>query len=311
MTWVLWIVGGIAVVVLLISVSSARLIVKPPRQKLWTNPGAEGVAYEDVDFPARDGVRLSGWFIPAEGAQQSPAPTIVMVHGWPWCRLGTQSKFLKDIPGSKPVNLLPLMIALHRAGYNVITFDLRNMGQSQSSGTLTSGLKEAFDALGALDYVNTRPEVDRDRVGVIGLSMGGNTVIYALPYTDQFKGAIAVQPNTSTHFGKRYGHAKMGPLYYLTGPMTEWIYRLCGGVPTKYIDPVIEATGAGQTPVLYVQGKGDKWGSVSNVQQMVDNTPNAVDPIYPETEERYGGYHYIANNPEITIEFFDRYVKGG
>ena len=46
------------------------------------------MAYEDVTFPALDGVRLSGWHIPAAQSTPGSAPTVVMVHGWPWNRLG-------------------------------------------------------------------------------------------------------------------------------------------------------------------------------------------------------------------------------
>ena len=51
-----------------------------------------------------------------------------------------------------------------------------------------------------------------------------------------------------------------------------------------------------------MQGKGDKWGSVENVADMVAATPNAVEPIYPDTEERYGGYHYLIDNPQEVIQ---------
>ncbi len=39
-----------------------------PRSALLYSPSAYGLEYEDVSFPARDGVPLDGWFIPASGS---------------------------------------------------------------------------------------------------------------------------------------------------------------------------------------------------------------------------------------------------
>lgn len=304
------VLGAAALLVLLISALSARLMISPPRQPLWTTPGEVGMAYEDVTFRALDGVRLSGWHIPAAQSTAGSAPTVVMVHGWPWNRLGALSTGpLKNLPGSRPVNLMPVMEALHREGFNVLAYDLRNHGKSGASRPMTAGWREAYDILGALDYLSSRGDVDTQRIGLLGFSLGGNTVLYALPWTRGIKAAVAVQPLTSSVFGQRFGRERLGPLYTLVGPLFELFYRLAGGPSTKFIDPVVVARRAGETAVLYVQGKGDKWGSVENVADMVAATPNAVEPIYPDTEERYGGYHYLIDNPQVVTSFFGRYLK--
>ncbi|MBH8573588.1 alpha/beta fold hydrolase [Nostocaceae cyanobacterium CENA369] len=308
MNILIWAIAIILLIYVLVVASSARLLIKPKRQKIWTNPRQDvGLDYEDVEFPAQDGVSIKGWFIPA---LQTPAATVIMVHGWPWNRIGTKADdILGDLPGSKPINLLPFTKALHERNYNVLMFDLRNHGESDAKIPLTSGWLEKRDLLGAIKYAKSRAEVDSNRIGTIGFSMGGNTVVFTLPHSTDIKAAAAVQPNTSAIFGQRYRADKFGPLDKLFGPAIEILYRLSGGPSTAFIQPAYEAAGARDIPVLYVQGTGDKWGSVDDVANMVASTPNAVEPLYPETDHRFGGYQYVVDNPDKVLTFFDKYLS--
>ncbi|MCO5190959.1 MAG: hypothetical protein M9918_22575, partial [Anaerolineae bacterium] len=85
-------VGLMAAIIALLT----RQMVNPPRQRLWTNPKDIGLDYEDVQFPARDGARLSGWFIPGSSMKTDEntgkRPTILLVHSWMWNRLGNSAE---------------------------------------------------------------------------------------------------------------------------------------------------------------------------------------------------------------------------
>ncbi|WGV26146.1 alpha/beta hydrolase [Halotia branconii] len=307
MNILIWLIVIVLLLYVFVVANSARLLIKPKRQQLWTNPKQElGLGYEDVEFPAQDGIMLSGWFIPAT---QMPAATVIMVHGWPWNRIGTKANdFLGDLPGSKPINLLPFAKALRDRNYNVLMFDLRNHGQSSAKIPLTSGWLEKRDLLGAIRYAKSRNEVDPNRIGTIGFSMGGNTVVFTLPHSTDIKAAVAVQPNTSAVFGQRYRADKFGPLAQILGSSVEILYRLSGGPSTAFIEPAYEAANSRDIPVLYVQGTGDKWGSIADVANMVASTPNAVEPLYPETDHRFGGYQYVIDQPDKVLAFFDQYL---
>ena len=98
-----------------------------------------GHEYEDVEFPAADGVDLSGWFIPAAG--DGPGPAVVFVHGWLWNRLGNVAGQV-PVP-DKDVDFLPAAEALHDAGYHVLLFDLSNHGESGRRLPITYGMNEA------------------------------------------------------------------------------------------------------------------------------------------------------------------------
>ena len=301
--------GVLAGMVTVIVAYLSRMMISPPRQGLWATPADLGMAFEEVQFPARDGLRLSGWFIPAAGPDAEKKTTLILVHGWPWNRLGTTAEtILTDLPGSAPLQLLHLSQALNRSGFNILMFDLRNHGQSASSIPVTFGLQESNDLLGALDHLADRQDVDSERIGVIGFSIGANTLLFALPRTDLIQAAVAVQPTSATVFSSRYAAYLLGPLGRIPLAISALIYQAVGGLRLSAIDPIFAAAGASTTPVLYIQGTGDKWGSVENVSDMVRATPNALEPFLVETSDRFGGYQYVIDNPDLVRAFFEEQI---
>lgn len=112
--------------------------------------------YTDVSFYS-DGIRLSGWFIPAG---QSKKPVILVTHG-----LGVNKE-----------NFLKPVAMVHQLGYNALICDFRAHGDS--GGYLTTfGIKESRDIKAAYDWITrTCPGVP---VYALSYSMGGSAVIRA------------------------------------------------------------------------------------------------------------------------------------
>jgi pimeloyl-ACP methyl ester carboxylesterase len=208
-----------------------------------------------------------------------------------------------DLPGSSPVNLLDLARSLHQLEYDVLMFDLRNHGRSASSIPVTFGLNEANDLLGALDYLAGRKDVDKEKIGVVGFSMGANTLLYTLPQTDLVKAAIAVQPTSPALFASRTTYQLAGSLAKPVLFLSELLYKLAGGLNLSAIEPIFTASGAGDTPVLYLQGSGDQWGSLKNVVDIAAATPNAPDPLFIKTSGRFEGYQYLIEHADIVDTF--------
>ena len=305
--WLFLLSGIVAGFVVAIAAFFARRMIKPPRQPLWATPGDLGLAYEAVHFPAQDGLRLAGWFLPAADSRRQGS-TIALVHGWPWNRLGDAAgDLLSNLTGSTPVDLLRLAFALHQDGYHVLMFDLRNHGESASSPPVTFGQEEARDLLGALAYLNGRAEVDSERVGAIGFSVGANAVLYALAQTGQIKAAVVAQPTTPAIFARRFAADLLGPLGKLVLPLAELLYLASGGSRLRLLRPAA-ATIAANTPVLFIQGNGDHWGSMEDVARLAAAVPQARGPLYVDTTHRYAGYQYIIDNPKIVTAFFEQHL---
>ncbi len=136
---------------------------RPSRRLPGATPEAAGLAYRDVEIGSTDGVRLSGWWVPAEGSRRAA----ILVHGWG----GDKSD--EHILATAPV--------YHGEGYNVLVIDLRAQGES-GGRRRTLGYRETRDVLGALLWLQKRGYRSEDTV-LHGWSMGGTTVVRAAPGT--------------------------------------------------------------------------------------------------------------------------------
>ena len=120
---------------------------------------------ERVTFPS-DGLELSGVLhTPDGGAAGQRRPAFLVLHGF-----GSN----KDSGNSRVVSR-----TLAELGYVTLRFDFRGCGESEGPRGRTICLEQVEDTQHALSFMATRPEVDGERVGVIGSSFGAAVAIYA------------------------------------------------------------------------------------------------------------------------------------
>jgi MYXO-CTERM domain-containing protein len=128
-------------------------------------PDHLGVAHEDVSFETADGLELEGWYIPSKNGA-----AVIAFPG----RNGPQEK--------------ARMLARH--GYGVLLFDRR--GEGASDGEPNSwGWGGDADVKAAIAYLKTRPDVDLERIGGIGLSVGGEMMIETAAETDELAAVVS------------------------------------------------------------------------------------------------------------------------
>ena len=282
-----------------------RLMVKAARNPVLRTPATVGLEFENVAFPATDGVDLRGWFIPAKAAEKQQAvrgSVVVWVHGWMWNRIG-------NVAGNVPfvdldVDFLPATRALHDAGHHVLLFDLSNHGESGARLPATYGPREVRDYVGAVNYLRARPDVDGNRIGVIGTSAGGNIAIYGTPECQPIKALLAVQPNVVRNFARNFARLELGPLGPALARSMDLLYLLMGApLPSRH-NPAIPARQLGKTVVKYVQGTGDPWGTMEDVEAMQAATPNTLPVVRFPSTGRYEGYRYITEEIGDVVGFF-------
>jgi uncharacterized protein len=128
-------------------------------------PDHLGVAHENVKFTTGDGLELEGWYVPSKNGA-----AVIAFPG----RNGPQAK--------------TRMLARH--GYGVLLFDRRGEGRSEGEPNSWGWGGEA-DIKAAIAYLQRRPDVDPDRIGGIGLSVGGEMMIEAAAETDQLAAVVS------------------------------------------------------------------------------------------------------------------------
>ncbi|MCG8347719.1 MAG: alpha/beta fold hydrolase [Chloroflexales bacterium] len=283
-----------------------RLMLTSFRQPLWRSPTDVGLSYTNVAFASSDGTLLQGWFIPRIDATDRPAPTVLFVHGWPWNRLGNRAG--STLMPDRTVDFLEPAAALHRAGFHVLLFDLRNHGTSAAAIPVTFGVNESRDVIGAIAMLRQRADVDSERIGIIGYSMGANALLYAVPQCQPIRAAIAVQPVHAITFARNFVRSELGAIGPLAIRLVGPLHQACGAPPLRNIDPAVPAQALGSTVVQYIQGSGDPWGAIADIRRIVAATPQTLPLIIAPSTERYGGYLYINKRLDAVVEFFGRYL---
>ena len=135
-----------------------------PSPILRETPEVLGIDYEDVYFPSEDGTRLHGWFLPAR--TQPGWATVVQLHG-------------NAHNVSSHYRYVTWLVA---EGVNVLCFDYRGYGLSEGKPERAGILK---DSRAAIRYAASRPDVDPDRIVLLGQSLGGaNAVVAAATLQD-------------------------------------------------------------------------------------------------------------------------------
>ena len=140
---------------MIVSYLVANASTRPRDQQLVDTPANYGAQFSEVEFAARDGVRVRGWLLPGEEGK----PTLVLGHG-----LFRNRR-----------EVLQRGCALNQHGYPVLLFDFRGHGSSGRSA-VSLGFKERLDVLAAYDYLK---EAGAKQFVLMGVSMGSVAAIHA------------------------------------------------------------------------------------------------------------------------------------
>jgi uncharacterized protein len=118
-----------------------------------------------VRFTTSDGLELEGWYIPSRNG----AAVIVF-------------------PGRNGPQEPARMLARH--GYGVLLFDRRGEGRSEGDPH-AFGWGGERDIQAAIAWLQRRPDVDDDRIGGLGRSVGGELTLEAAAETDALRAVVS------------------------------------------------------------------------------------------------------------------------
>jgi hypothetical protein len=278
------------------------------RTPILRRPDEYGMAYQDVFFPSFDGVGLEGWFIPAESDR-----LIVCTHFMPGNRYGFPGHLEPWTGfGGFEVNFLPMYKALHDAGYNILTYDVRNHGRSGAGngGLVAQGLFEYRDVIGALRYAKSRRDMGKMKTAQLSVCLGCNSTMVGMNKHPEevahIKALLALQPVSARPFVERAAE-KAG---IANGPeMFDAAVRKQHGFGIDELSP-IEHAKAVTVPTFVVQVHDDVLTKPSDVQTIYDNIPARDKKLFwiEGTTLRFQGYNYFSENPQLMIEWFNSHM---
>ncbi|WBB98024.1 alpha/beta hydrolase [Solwaraspora sp. WMMA2059] len=285
------------------------------RSPVWHSPTEAGLDFQEVTFPSKDGVPLEGWYIPAAGSDK----LIIANHPLWFSRSGLPAhlepwKSMWAATGNdNEVDFIPDYKILHDAGYNVLAYDLRNLGQTGAAngGVISAGVYEARDVLGSLAYVRNRADLTHMTIGLFSRCMGANATMFAMRAEPAaFEGVramVAPQP-LSPRVTMEQSLAAAGiPARYIDE--LEQRVRVHTGFRLDEMSPV-QAARSVNVPTLLYQVRDDILTRPDDVQAVYDNIPVDKDLFWIEgSTRRWDGYRYFAKNPQRILGWFDRYLS--
>ena len=109
-------------------------------------------------------------------------------------------------------------------GFVTLAFDMRGCGESEGERGKVIPLEQVRDTQHALDFLLQRPEVQVDRVGVMGFSFGAAVAIYACATEPRLACCISVGG-----WGDGALVNKVGPVVTLMLPQVAIVARLMRG----------------------------------------------------------------------------------
>ena len=159
----------VAAVIVTFVIGPAVAATNVPRPGVGATPESRGLAYQPVTVTTSDGVDLAGWYVPSANRA-----AVVLLHG----------------AGSTRSNVLDEAAVLARNGFGVLMIDARGHGAS-GGRAMDFGWHGNADIAAATMFLAGRPDVDGTRIGVVGLSMGGEEALGASGSNDRIRAVVA------------------------------------------------------------------------------------------------------------------------
>ncbi|MGW3277225.1 alpha/beta hydrolase [Nocardia rhamnosiphila] len=225
---------------------------------------------EPVTFTSL-GTRCAGdLYLPDEVSADSPAPALVLGHS------GVMVK-------EALVYFTPYFV---RAGFVVLAIDYRTVGSSEGEPRgLDYPERQVEDFRSAISYLQTRPEVQPERIGLWGVSIGGSVAVQAAVLDRRAKCVVVQSP--SVWNGWRYLERLLGRngLHALRERLDEdWQRRYETGesarVPHLNLDHETAKGAQDLSSELYPTYRNEK--TLDSTEQMLTFAPeNLIDRLTP------------------------------
>ena len=249
--------------------------------------------FQDVQFSSRQaGINLSGWYVPAK----TDAPVVIVTHGMSGCKCDP--------------NALTVAGMLHRNGFNVLLFDMRDHGQSTIEDRRASiGYKEHLDVLGAWDWLVSEKKFKPERIGLFGESMGAGTSLIAFAQEPRLAAVFVDSPYSNLYQIISEELARNNfPTFFV--PASILMARLVSGDDLLAYSPEDAMRKHLNRPIYIVHGTGDQRIGVHHSRPLIalaNSTGANVTSWLPEGVAHVGAeFDYPQEYEQRLVAFFSK-----
>jgi uncharacterized protein len=241
-----------------------------------------GRPYEDVSFRTSDGLTLHGWYAPSRNGAAVIA-----------------------FPGRNGPVRHARMLARH--GYGVLLVDRRGEGESDGDANVL-GWGGWRDVAAAVGFLERRPDVERGRIGGIGLSVGGELMLEAATHTPVLAAVVSEGAGYRSYreAAELPNATKWGQLP-LMAVMTPATAVFADRLPPTRLHTLVSRI---SQPVFFIHATHGQGGEDMNPQYYeLAKGPKQLWQI--EDAKHTGGIRaHPAEYERRVVGFFDRYLAG-
>ena len=256
-----------------------------------------------IRYKSFDGVEVPAiYYLPHQASKNNKVPAMVWVHGGPGGQ--TRQGFSSFI--QYMVNQGYAVLAVNNrgsSGYGKTFFQMDD---------LNHGEKDLQDCVEGKNWLATQPEIDGDKIGIIGGSYGGYMTMAALTFTpEEFDVGVNIYGVTNWIRTLKsippYWESMRKSLYLELGdPFTEDSVRLKRISPLFHTDKVTK-------PLIVLQGAQDpRVLQVESDEIVAGVRKNGVPVEYVLFEDEGHGFVKKENQIEAysrVVQFLDKYLK--
>lgn len=218
----------------------------------------------DVEIPTHTGATLRGWWRAPAGTSgadgaggatgaDDPGPVALIIHGW----------------GANAADMVPLSQPLLEAGLRVLLLDARGHGRSDDAG-VASMPSFAEDIRSALRWLRSQPEVDPQRIAIVGHSIGAGAALFAAADDPDISGVVSLASlaTPGEFMAKQMRGSLPRPLIRLALRYVEYVigHRFSEFSPLYTID-------RSAAPVLLIHGALDSTVPLADAERLHSRAP--------------------------------------
>lgn len=240
--------------------------------------------FERVEVPY-EGTTLQGYFYPAKGASgENPSPGALYVAG-----ADVLKEELYFLAGK----------SLIERGFSLLVMDGPGQGETLRFQKIVSRPDYEVPVGAALDFLAARPEVDADRLGLVGRSFGGYYATRAAAFEKRVKGLVV--------FGALFAAGELYEDYPTIRPQLQWLTGSASAEETRErlrefsLESVIGKVGC---PVLVIHGEGDHLTPASHARRTFDGLTVEDKKLILYGKDEPGSVHCQYNSFPTTIPYF-------